>query len=387
MLKMQRSSNDIKISLLQHSQAKVSLYGAYLSIYLNILSRSKHFTNILLFDLLCGEGLYEGDSKGSPLVALQRIQDHFDQNPESPLKINVIFNDNGFSEIEKGVKKIERLKSIIDRENTPANTIIEYYEKDFEQILSESVERVHSSFNPKALFFIDPYGYKNIKPRHVKKLLSLKTTEAILFLPASHMYRFANRCLKSPFCGSEPLYDFLIELFSNSVPSFNSATDFIERCKRQFKNYLSHEEVLVDSFSIERNRTNTYCLFFFTSKILGFEKMLEEKWKIDTDQGKGFKLTNQQMGLFDSVNISEYPKMLESYISENNNVTNKDIYYFGLNNGYLPKHSKQVLKRLEDSGRRVTESLDGKPVKGYYISYKNYRDPPERRIAFRIKKR
>jgi len=70
MLKMQRSSNDIKISLLQHSQAKVSLYGAYLSIYLNILSRSKHFTNILLFDLLCGEGLYEGDSKGSPLVAL-----------------------------------------------------------------------------------------------------------------------------------------------------------------------------------------------------------------------------------------------------------------------------------------------------------------------------
>jgi hypothetical protein len=115
--------------------------------------------------------------------------------------------------------------------------------------------------------------------------------------------------------------------------------------------------------------------------------MLEEKWKIDTEQGKGFKLTHQQMSIFDSVDTSDYPKILEAYISENSPVTNKDIYYFGLKNRYLPKHSKQVLKSLEKSGRLITESLDGKPIKGYYISYKNYRDPPERRIAFRINKR
>ena len=85
---MNKSSNDIKSSLLQHSQAKVTLFGEYLSIYLNILSRTKHVEEILLFDLLCGEGLYKDNLKGSPLVALEKINDHFTFNEKSQLKIS-----------------------------------------------------------------------------------------------------------------------------------------------------------------------------------------------------------------------------------------------------------------------------------------------------------
>jgi len=381
---MNKKSNDIKSSLLQHSKAKVTLYGEYLSVYLNVLSRAKHFHNILLFDLLCGEGLYKNNLKGSPLVALEKIKEHFSFNQKSPLKISLVFNDNGFSELEKNITKIERLKSIIDHNSIPENAKIEYFEKELEEILFESIDRVRSTLKSKALFFIDPYGYKNIKPQHIKTLLSIKSTEVILFLPASHMYRFANRCLISQFCGSEPLHDFLTELFCDSVPSFNSADDFICRCREQFKNYLSSEKIFVDSFVIERDKKNTYCLFFFTSNILGFEKMLEAKWKIDTEQGKGFKIS-PQMSLFSGVKFSEYPKMLEKYLAENNDITNKHIYYFGLNHGYLPKHSNEVLKGLKKNGKLETVPLDEKPVKGYYISYKNYCEPPERRIVIRIK--
>lgn len=91
------------------------------------------------------------------------------------------------------------------------------------------------------------------------------------------------------------------------------------------------------------------------------------------------------MPLFSGVKYSDYPKLLEKYLSENNDITNKHIYYFGLNHGYLPKHSSEVLKGLKKSGKLETKPLDGKPVRGYYISYKNYCEPPDRRIAFRIK--
>jgi three-Cys-motif partner protein len=383
-MKMNKNLNIIKSSLLQHSQAKVTLYGEYLSIYLNILSRTKHIDSILLFDLLCGEGLYKNNLKGSPLVALDKIKDHFVLNKDSHLKISLIFNDNGFSEITDNIKKVKRLKTIVEQNYLPSNLTIEYHDEEFEEILFKSIERISSTSKSKALFFIDPYGYKNINPKHIKTILSLKSTEVILFLPASHMYRFANKCLESPFCGSEPLHDFLTELYCNSVPSFSSVDNFIYRCREQFKDYLAQEEIFVDSFVIERDKKNTYCLFFFTSNILGFEKMLEAKWKIDTEQGKGFKYS-PQMSLFSGVKFSDYPKILEKYLKNNDDVTNKQIYRFGLDHGYLPKHSNEVLKGLMKSGKLEIIAMDGKPTKGLYVSYRNYCDPPDRRVAFRVK--
>jgi hypothetical protein len=112
--------------------------------------------------------------------------------------------------------------------------------------------------------------------------------------------------------------------------------------------------------------------------------MLEAKWKIDTEQGKGFKYS-PQMSLFSGVKFSDYPKILEKYLKNNDNVTNKQIYRFGLDHGYLPKHSNEVLKELMKSGKLEIIAMDGKPTKGLYVSYRNYCDPPDRRVAFRIK--
>ena len=78
---MQRMKKDnSKTNLLPHSEAKVDLYQTYLSIYLNILSRTSSVQKILLFDLLCGEGKYENDGEGSPLAALRTIKNHYFAN-------------------------------------------------------------------------------------------------------------------------------------------------------------------------------------------------------------------------------------------------------------------------------------------------------------------
>ena len=83
---MKKNQNNIREYLLEHSQAKVKLYGDYLSVYINILSYAPSVDEILIFDLLCGEGLYKNDLKGSPLIALDRANDHFAQNINSGLQ-------------------------------------------------------------------------------------------------------------------------------------------------------------------------------------------------------------------------------------------------------------------------------------------------------------
>ena len=67
------ANSDAKVVMLEHSEAKVSLYRAYLATYLSILSRVPSIQRIFLFDLMCGEGIYANGGKGSPVIATEVI--------------------------------------------------------------------------------------------------------------------------------------------------------------------------------------------------------------------------------------------------------------------------------------------------------------------------
>ena len=376
----------IETDLLEHSKAKVQLYSKYLSVYLNILSHARRYSTISIFDLLCGEGLYSNNEKGSPLACLDVVRKHCETIGDSCPRINILFNDSGKSEIVPGKTKIQRLMEIVNSYELPQNIHIDFQELDFDMILPEACKKAEYTSQSKSLFFVDPYGYKRVKPSQIEEILSLKNVELILFLPATFMYRFANSCLENKFCGGGPLESFLVELFKSNEVRFESIDDFILKCKNQFKENLSKYQILVDSFSIQRNRTNTYVLYFFTRNYLGFEKMLETKWQMDEERGRGFRM-DRQMSLFSGVDCSDYPGQLESLISGNEMTTNAQLYAFGLENGYLPKHTNKVLGRIKSRNRNFELiSLDGKLAKGYYISYSNFGPNPEREIAVRIKR-
>jgi three-Cys-motif partner protein len=95
---MKKSVNSKNV-MLEHSKAKVELYGRYLSKYLTILLRDIYTNNIYLYDLFCGAGIYENQGKGSPIVALDIIKDAL-LNSTSKTKIKVLFNDKEESKIE-----------------------------------------------------------------------------------------------------------------------------------------------------------------------------------------------------------------------------------------------------------------------------------------------
>jgi hypothetical protein len=107
-----------KTHLLEHSKAKVTLYGLYLEKYLNILSRVHSVEKIFIFDLMCGEGIYENGEKGSPIIALDKIKEHYNFNKSCP-NITIWFNDLGESKIEPGLSKVARVKRFKDELKLP----------------------------------------------------------------------------------------------------------------------------------------------------------------------------------------------------------------------------------------------------------------------------
>jgi len=306
-------SIDPKLELMEHSEAKVKLYGKYLSTYLNILSRVSSVNRIFVFDLLCGEGIYKNGAKGSPLIALDVIQNHYANNLSCP-NMTVWFNDNGISDIDPTISKVERVKRLGNKIALPPNAALEYYQEDFDIIYPKAVSAVNHAHHAKGLFFIDPYGYKDIKPEDIRKMLNGGNTEVLLWLPISFMYRFADSALKSDFKGSEPLKGFLNALFGETIPSFRSVYDFIEKLKGRFRAYLRDMGIFVDTFTLERNASNIYALFFFTPNLLGFQKMIDTKWSIDKGRGKGY-IIDKSPSFFSEIELSGYPQKLLSYVN------------------------------------------------------------------------
>ncbi len=373
-----------RTELLEHSRAKVELLEKYLSTYLNIISRVLYYEKIHIYDLLCGEGKYSDDAEGSPLGIMKTIKNHYFSNEKTSPNIEVWFNDNGASEIEIGKKKIQRVQNFISKIFCPKNVSIQYSDLDYLEIISDVQSKVEKLNKEKHVIFIDPHGYKDIKLKHIKSLLSKKNSEIILFLPLFDMYRFANKSINEDFSGGTSLREFLMDIFGSKKVKFDSVFDFKDKLKNAFS---SHTNCFVDTFLLEKERNNYYALFFFTPNAYGFEKMLETKWKIDKKEGRGFKLISNQQSIFQEIEISTYPQDLISYL--NIKRSNSELYIFGLNHGYLPRHTIKVFKPLRKENKlRVIDSKNNLvPKNGYYLTYKNYKTPPEKIVYFELSKK
>ncbi len=386
-----KSTKDI---LLEHSKAKVDLYVKYLSKYLNIIKRAGFYNKINLYDLMCGEGIYADKSEGSPIRALKTIRKHFDSNNSSCLDMEIWFNDFGESDVEAGKDKISRVEKACGKMFKPDNVEITYTNENFvDEILPKIKERLSKSKKEKSkkekfLIFLDPYGYKDITPERIKDivLINKKAVELLLFVPISFMYRFAEKSLKEEedFKAGESLKSMLETLLDGEEKKFKNKTDFLETLKNKYRTYLNNN-FFVDTFTIERDQSNIYALFFFTPHAKGFETMLQTKWEMDEENGKGFHLIKNQGYLFPDTQLSSYPTKLKEYII-NKNANNRDLYLFGLNNGYLPKHTNEILKEWQNDPSFKVLDENGKEARknSFYINYKHYSEKDKKIVTFKF---
>ena len=126
-------------------------------------------------------------------------------------------------------------------------------------------------------------------------------------------------------------------------------------------------------------RQQFFAFSFFSSHIRRFEKMLETKWQIDEDGGKGWSY-EKTGNLFADFKTNPLEEKLVTLLSASKQIYNSDIYEFTLRNGFLPTHTVEVFNSLQLNDKLlVLSEIDDKVRKGaFYINYDNYKKNPKK---------
>jgi len=374
------TKKDVKLNLLNHSEAKVRLLGEYLKRYLSIICNDGYTRRIKIYDLFCGEGLYENGGEGSPLVTMRQIKDiHFVSVAKASgiPKIDCHFNDIEGSKVKK-VEQALKDKSLYYPEFGDLHFSSEDYQLQYKNLLSQLPNL--KALDQKAFIFIDPYEYKHIKASQIKNLMSKGSSEVLLWLPTQFMYRFASN--GTP----EALKDFITEI----IPKFNewrpgNVWSFISEMKQGFQDFLGNN-FFVDTFTIQKDTNTVFCLFFFTSHIKGFEKMLEAKWEIDTEYGKGWDYTGNTPSLFHEHKTNPLETKLKEFL-RSKKCYNGELYEFTLRQGFLPKHTNEICYNWRKEGKLSVIKADGTEItnkRHTYLSYKYFKEESQK-VIFDLK--
>ena len=381
---------NVKNTLQIHSQAKLEFYAKYLSRYLRILCLAKHIKRINIYDVFCGIGIYDDGGKGSPIVAFDAIKDLVSEKfKNTDTQISLVVND-------KEQQKIERVKNYIESMNQNFCDV-RYYNYNIEQMFQIVQQEVSITVkDTRNLIFIDPYGYKNIKKEILYQLMVNEKTEIILFLPISHMHRFTQKAIiDEETVQYEPLRAFVNSFFNDSHPMVREQLPAMKYIQFITEALKYDNRFYTTSYYIERDTSNYFALFFMSSHIFGFEKILEVKWQLDEEAGRGFKIPSMQQGLFDDFfaketkekSAAKLESILFNLLSEPK--TNRQLYEETLKHEFLPKHTTAIFEKwqLSNPKFRVYDIKTGKEARkrSFYISWENYRDA-NINVQFRIEK-
>lgn len=350
-----------KATLLIHSRAKVELLREYLATYLRIICNDKYTQNIHIYDMFCGEGIYRNGGKGSPIQILEVINTLVEYANEHKWKLPVIncnFNDTN-------VSKIENLKKVILEKGLSRQTSgqINFSSLDYKTLISQLTPQIESSKNDKFFVFVDPYGYKGVKVEELHRLLATRKVEILLWMPIPNMFRFINGNQPAGLSAFLNAIKFPKGLFSGNI------FDFINTIQDCFKKHLGNG-TFVDYYSLRRSDKVVYCMYFFTSHILGFEKMLETKWALDTKAGKGWNFNKGQISMFENNEINQFEQSLKVFIQQKPR-SNGEIYLYTLSQSHKPSHATQILGYWHDSGLISLKTIEGNDSlpKSFYIKY------------------
>lgn len=360
-----------KSNLYDHSAAKVRLLKEYMSAYLGILANTDWIKKVYLYDLFCGPGIYENDGEGSPIVFLKEITraHQFVASPrQKPTNFNCLFNDIDNEKVSRLAKNIQTKNLDISKYGQ-----IRYRTDDYKIVLVDVKKEIKNFKNERGFVFIDPYGYSEVSLDDIHALTNTGKTEVLLFMPTHHMYRFKDN--GTPEC----LIRFMEDLDISEKIKGVKGLEFIEIVMDGFQTKLGNN-VYVDSFIIKRDLNQFFCLFFFTSNMLGYLKMLEAKWKIDKEEGRGWQGV-QENNLFSNTsqtaNTEKLRKLILSFLADGSK-SSGEIFEYVVHNRFLPKHGTEILNSIQEN-LDVTDENGNKARKGaFYQSHTNYKTNPNK---------
>jgi len=344
---------DTEGNIHEGSEIKLKLYELYLEEYLRVLTTSPFFQNINIYDAFCGTGITKNDKEGSALRAFNVIN-KIDKKGKN---IQLYLNDIDTQTIEKLKKNI----------NIQENSFVNISIKPADDFINQSIE-----VNYKSFFFIDPFGYTQVKQSTLDNLFQHKNIEILIFIPIYNIYRFLRK--EESREQDKPIASFLNDMGigENEAIKAKSVEEFakliVSSFKTRAKTQFTYHQVIEN-----KKFNNKYALFFITHNSKGAEKFLEVQKKMNEEMTK-------QLPLY-FVREKEEAEIKEALLNfiKQNNPSNTDIYLAGIINSFLPKELNPLLKNLETSNFiKVEEIGEFKRRKGYF-----YLTPKDKKIIVR----
>ena len=327
--------------LKSHSKEKVTLYVKYLGAYINILLSSS-FRQVTIIEPFAGKGKY-GNDDGSAVQAndlILKLREKFSEK-----KILHLLNDNDEKNFNSLKENLDGREDV-DIENCDAKKFIASV------LLREDV-KPH-----KQLWFIDPYGYTQVRKGDIDNILRNKNSEVILFLPTSFIYRFIGGDLEDDKLSS--IADFLADYEVNDsiINQCNDATDFSEAIVRKIQS-----RKVYSWYTTTQSGSNIFSIIFLGNHYYGLEKFLEAAKNIQPVQLVLFK------DLDVLVKDPDFEMSLLDYLAKERN--NLDLYKWGLQNGKLPSYMNKLLKKMEGDNKIKVKAVGGKKRRKhtFYLSH------------------
>ncbi|MBA4719366.1 MAG: hypothetical protein HRO68_09840, partial [Nitrosopumilus sp.] len=84
---------ETKNTVKPHTEAKLKFYIHYLERYLPILFKTLYVNKINIYDMFCGQAVYEDGKTSGAVRAFNKIKEVQQNNPDSTTEITLTLND------------------------------------------------------------------------------------------------------------------------------------------------------------------------------------------------------------------------------------------------------------------------------------------------------
>jgi three-Cys-motif partner protein len=346
------------------TQIKLYILREYLKQWLPVFLNRKPvlWKRLFLYDFFAGEGSDAIGNYGSPLIILDELRSYCKSINSESIEVNVVFNEylKGKSQKLKlqCSEQLEMCKLNPESANYCPNfgkngdcvfkLLIE--NKDFNDFFQDKYPHMSSSKDMPKFMFLDQYGIKYITEEIFHKLTTLERTDFIFFISSSFARRFIENAEFKRYL------NLTRQDFSINRPY---------HCHRVIFNYYKslirpENNLYLAPFSIKKSQ-NIYGLIFGTHHSLGMEKFLNIGWRINKQTGDANfdideeKINPNEPKLFTEFDVPTkiqlFERELKIKLESKEIVTNKEVYGYSFESGFLPKHANKVIQEMKGEGK------------------------------------
>jgi three-Cys-motif partner protein len=279
----------------EHHKAKHRLLAEYMKVWLAKLAQT--YGQVAIVDGFASAGRYRDGRVGSPLIFLDAYRTHaararFRAPPH-------------FVFIEAKRSFAQHLRWEVDQLTDLAGVRIDVLHGEYEDAFPRVVECLQRRYGrlPLPTFaFIDPLGYEKAPFALLSDYRARlgRTAEAMIYVPVDFMARFLGTAMTEQALdrhfGSRGAWE---KIRSAAQPG-RSASRLVAEA---YADVLRSQYRFVSRFAVDPASRNRYYLFFGTEHIDGVKAMKAAYWKVDPEDGRGYRqdllTAGGQVGLFE----------------------------------------------------------------------------------------